>query len=113
MVARSLSAADEAAEQGVELEVIDLRSLVPLDVDTLADSVRRTGRAVVVHEAPMTLGFGAEVSARLMEECFDHLEAPVMRVTGWDTPYPPATIEQHYVPSVRRILAAVERVTNY
>jgi pyruvate dehydrogenase E1 component beta subunit len=86
---------------------------VPLDLDMLADAVRDTGRAVVVHEAPMTLGFGAEVVARIMEDCFDDLEAPVLRVTGFDTPYPPATIEEHYVPSVERILAAVEVVTNY
>jgi len=67
----------------------------------------------VVHEAPMTLGVGAEVVARVVEECFDYLEAPVLRVTGYDTPYPPATIERHYVPSVARIVAAIDRVTNY
>jgi len=114
MVARSLAAAGRASqESGVEIEVVDLRSLVPLDLDLLAESVRRTGRAVVVHEAPLTAGFGAEVVARIVEDCFDFLEAPVLRVTGYDTPYPPATIEQHYVPSVERILAAVERVTGY
>jgi pyruvate dehydrogenase E1 component beta subunit len=114
MVARSLLAATRAAdEHGVELEVIDLRSLVPLDLDLLAESVRRTGRAVVVHEAPMTAGFGAEVVARIVEDCFDFLEAPVLRVTGYDMPYPPATIEEHYVPSVDRILDAVLRVTTY
>ncbi len=113
MVARSLAAAEVAAEEGTEVEVLDLRSLVPLDLAALAASVRKTGRAVVVHEAPMTLGMGAEVVARLVEDCFDHLEAPVLRVTGYDTPYPPATIEKHYVPSVERILAAVERVTGY
>jgi 2-oxoisovalerate dehydrogenase E1 component beta subunit len=113
MVARSLAVASRAAEAGVEVEVIDLRTLVPLDLETMAASVRRTGRAVVVHEAPMTAGFGAEVVARLMEDAFDYLEAPVVRVTGWDTPYPPATIESHYLPSVERILDAVERVTAY
>jgi 2-oxoisovalerate dehydrogenase E1 component beta subunit len=113
MVARALAAAEIAAEEGVEVEVLDLRSLVPLDLDTLASAVRRTGRAVVVHEAPMTLGIGAEVVARIVEDCFDHLEAPVLRVTGYDTPYPPATIERHYLPSVERILAAIARVTNY
>src|SRR5207247_6798755 len=102
-----------AASRGAQVEVIDLRSLVPLDLETMAASVRRTGRAVVVHEAPMTLGIGAEVVARLVEDCFDHLEAPVLRVTGYDTPYPPATIERHYLPSVERILAAIARVTNY
>jgi 2-oxoisovalerate dehydrogenase E1 component beta subunit len=114
MAARSLAAAFRASQDnGVEIEVVDLRSLVPLDLDLLAESVRRTGRAVVVHEAPMTAGFGAEIVARIVEDCFDFLEAPVLRVTGYDTPYPPATIEQYYVPSVERILAAVERVTGY
>jgi pyruvate dehydrogenase E1 component beta subunit len=113
MVARSLQAASRAGERGVETEVIDLRSLVPLDLDALAGSVRKTGRAVVVHEAPMTAGFGAEIVARIMEDAFDYLEAPVLRVTGYDIPYPPATIESHYVPSVERVLAAVDRVVNY
>ena len=113
MVARSLQAASAAAEQGIELEVLDLRSLVPLDLEGLAASVSRTGRAVVVHEAPMTLGFGAEVVARIVEDCFDALEAPVVRVAGFDIPYPPATIERFYVPSVERILDAVHRVVDY
>jgi 2-oxoisovalerate dehydrogenase E1 component beta subunit len=113
MVARSLQAATRAAELGVECEVIDVRSLVPLDLDALATSVRKTGRAVTVHEAPMTAGFGAEIVARIVEDAFDHLEAPVLRVTGYDIPYPPATIEAHYVPSVERVLAAVDRVVNY
>jgi 2-oxoisovalerate dehydrogenase E1 component beta subunit len=113
MVARSLQAASKAGEQGVETEVMDLRSLVPLDLDALAESVRKTGRAVVVHEAPLTAGFGAEIVARIMEDAFDYLEAPVLRVTGYDIPYPPATIESHYVPSVERVLAAVDRVVNY
>jgi pyruvate dehydrogenase E1 component beta subunit len=113
MVAKSLAAADVATEDGTEIEVIDLRSLTPLDLDTLAASVRKTGRAVVVHEAPMTLGLGAEVVARIVEDCFDSLEAPVVRVTGYDTPYPPATIERYYLPSVDRILAAVRRVVEY
>ena len=86
---------------------------MPLDVETLAESVRGTGRAVVVHEAPMTAGFGGEVVARIVEDAFDYLEAPVLRVTGWDTPYPPATLEEHYLPNVKRILRAVERVTSY
>jgi 2-oxoisovalerate dehydrogenase E1 component subunit beta len=113
MVARSLQAAARAAEHGVECEVIDVRSLVPLDLEGLAASVRKTGRAVTVHEAPMTAGFGAEIVARIVEDAFDYLEAPVLRVTGYDIPYPPATIESHYVPSVERVLAAVDRVVNY
>jgi 2-oxoisovalerate dehydrogenase E1 component beta subunit len=113
MVAKALQAAEVAARSEVDVEVLDLRSLVPLDLEALAASVRRTGRAVVVHEAPLTAGFGAEIVARIVEDCFDHLEAPVLRVTGFDTPYPPATIESHYVPSVERILAAVDRVVEY
>jgi 2-oxoisovalerate dehydrogenase E1 component beta subunit len=113
MVSRSLAAARAASDAGTDIEVLDLRSLVPLDLDLLATSVRKTGRAVVVHEAPMTAGFGAEVVARIVEDCFDYLEAPVLRVTGWDIPYPPATIEQHFLPSIERILAAVDRVTGY
>ena len=113
MVGRCLEAAEAAAQEGVELSVLDLRSLVPLDLSGLADAVRATGRAVVVHEAPMTLGYGAEVVARVVEDCFDALEAPVLRVTGYDTPYPPATLESHFLPSVDRILDAVERVLTY
>ena len=113
MVARSLAVAEEAAERDVDVEVLDLRALVPLDLETLGESVRRTGRAVVVHEAPMTAGFGAELVARIVEEAFDYLEAPVVRVTGYDVPYPPATIEQHFLPTVERVLAAVDRVVGY
>jgi len=113
MVARSLQAAAALSTEGVDVEVLDLRSLVPLDIEALGRSVRRTGRAVVVHEAPLTLGMGAEVAARIMEEAFDHLEAPVARVTGYDTPYPPATLEQHYLPSADRIAAAVRRTVDY
>jgi pyruvate dehydrogenase E1 component beta subunit len=114
MVSRSLAAATRTASMsGADLEVLDLRSLVPLDLDLLATSVRKTGKAIVVHEASMTAGFGAEVVARIVEDSFDYLEAPVLRVTGWDIPYPPATIEEHFLPSVERILAAVDRVTNY
>jgi 2-oxoisovalerate dehydrogenase E1 component beta subunit len=113
MVARSVQAAERLAEVEVECEVLDLRSLVPLDVEALAASVRRTGRAIVVHEAPLTLGMGAEVSARIMEEAFDYLEAPVLRVTGYDTPYPPATIERHYLPGIERIADAVARTVEY
>jgi 2-oxoisovalerate dehydrogenase E1 component beta subunit len=113
MVARSLQTADRLSEGGTECLVLDLRSLVPLDLETLAETVRSCGRAVVVHEAPMTLGMGGEIVARIVEDCFDYLEAPVLRVTGYDIPYPPATIEQHYVPSVDRIARAVTRVVEY
>jgi 2-oxoisovalerate dehydrogenase E1 component beta subunit len=113
MVARSLQAADRLSEDGTGCAVLDLRSLVPLDLETLADVVRSCGRAVVVHEAPMTLGMGGEIVARIVEDCFDYLEAPILRVTGYDIPYPPATIEQHYVPSVDRIASAVRRTVDY
>ena len=113
MIPRALAAAQAASEHGTEVRVVDVRTLVPLDVDAIATAVRETGRAVVVHEAPLTAGFGAEIVARIVEEAFDHLEAPVARVTGFDTPYPPATLESHYVPSAARILAAIERVVAY
>jgi len=113
MVQRCLQVAEAAAEDGVELEVLDLRSLVPLDLDTLVGSARKTGRVVVVHEAPLTAGFGAEISARLMENAFDDLQAPVLRVTGWDVPYPTATQENDYIPSLDRILLAVQKVLDH
>jgi 2-oxoisovalerate dehydrogenase E1 component beta subunit len=113
MVHRCLQAAAAAEEDGVSLRVLDLRCLVPLDEETLVTSVAETGRAVVVHEAPRTAGFAAEVSARLMEGAFDSLKAPVQRVTGWDVPYPSGAVEQQYIPSVDRILLAVQRVLDY
>jgi len=93
-------------QSGVDAEVIDLRTLVPLDMPTLVHSVEKTGRCVVVHEAPRTNGFGAEVVARLQQECFYSLEAPIARVTGWDTPFPHAQ-EWQYLPSRERIVHAV------
>jgi 2-oxoisovalerate dehydrogenase E1 component beta subunit len=113
MVARSLQAADRLSAEGTECAVLDLRSLVPLDLEALAETVRNVGRAVVVHEAPLTLGMGAEIVARLVEDCFDYLEAPIVRVAGYDIPYPPATIEQHYVPTVDRITSAVQKTVEY
>ena len=113
MVTRCLDAADVLAAEGVDARVADLRSLSPLDLGLIGRCVRETGRIVVVHEAPRTLGLGAEIAARVMEEAFDHLEAPVARVTGWDTPYPPASLEAHYLPSVERIAEAVRRTVSY
>ncbi|KUI14463.1 2-oxoisovalerate dehydrogenase [Mycobacterium lehmannii] len=110
LVATALSAADIAAEQhGWSLEVIDLRTLNPLDFEAVSESVRRTGRAVVMHEGPRTLGFGAELAARISEELFYDLEAPVLRATGFDTPYPPARLEKLWLPGVDRLLDCVER----
>jgi pyruvate dehydrogenase E1 component beta subunit len=109
LVATALSAADLAEQHDWSLEVIDLRSLNPLDFDTIADSVRKTGRAVVMHEGPRTLGFGAELAARIQEELFYNLEAPVLRATGFDTPYPPARLEKLWLPGPDRLLDCVER----
>ncbi|MEU6203020.1 alpha-ketoacid dehydrogenase subunit beta [Micromonospora musae] len=109
MVRTCLEAATAAAEDGRELEVIDLRSISPLDLGMVYESVRRTGRAVVVHEAPSNVGLGAEIAARITEECFYSLEAPVLRVTGFDTPYPAARVEEEYLPDLDRVLDAVDR----
>lgn len=106
----TLEAAEAAAEEGYEAEVIDLRSLAPFDLETVAASVRRTGRAVVVHEASRFCGYGAEVAAQLSEHCFHYLEAPVLRVAGFDIPYPAPNLEQHHLPGVDRILDAIERL---
>lgn len=108
-VATALTAAKIAAEEGHSLEVIDLRSLSPIDVDTIAESVDKTGRLIIVHEAPVFAGLGAEIAARVTERCFYHLEAPVLRVGGYDIPYPPAKLEKHHLPDPDRILAAVDR----
>jgi len=107
--ATALAAAEIAAEEGHSLEVIDLRSLSPIDFDTIEASVNKTGRLVVVHEAPVFAGLGAEIAARIGERCFYHLQAPVQRVGGFDIPYPPAKLEHHHLPDPDRILAAVDR----
>jgi len=109
MVKVALDAATAAEDDGHQLEVIDLRSLSPLDSDTVLDSVRRTGRLVVVHEAPVTLGLGAELAARVTEQAFYSLEAPVLRVGGFDTPYPPSRLEEDFLPDLDRVLDAVDR----
>jgi 2-oxoisovalerate dehydrogenase E1 component beta subunit len=111
MVATALETASAAdVDVDVDVEVIDLRSLAPFDDATVCASVRRTGRAVVVHEAPRFLGFGAEVAARVTEQCFHYLHAPVARVAGFDIPYPPPMLEEHYLPSVDRILDAIAKL---
>jgi pyruvate dehydrogenase E1 component beta subunit len=99
-------AAEQLAQEGVEAAILDLRSLVPLDVEGLVDAVRSTGKAVVVHEAPQTGGFGAEVVATLQQEAFYSLDAPIARVAARDTPYPPGALEDHYLPTVDRVVAA-------
>src|SRR3984893_7122437 len=111
LVGTALSAAEMAAQQqGWSLEVVDLRSLVPLDFDTVATSIRRTGRCVVLHEGPRSLGYGAGLAARIQEELFYELEAPVLRACGFDTPYPPARLEKLWLPGPDRLLDCVERV---
>ena len=113
LVQTALAAADLAAHQyGWNLEVVDLRSLNPLDFDTVAASVRKTGRAVVVHEGARTLGFGAELAARIQEELFYDLESPVLRATGFDTPYPPARMEKLWLPGVDRLIDCVEKAVS-
>ena len=98
-----------AEDSGIDAEVIDIRTIVPLDIDTIAASVKKTGRCVIVHEATRTAGFGAEVSAQVQEACFYSLEAPIERVTGWDTPYPHA-FEWEYFPGQARVKSALKTV---
>ena len=113
MVKTCVAAAAAAADEGRSVEVIDLRSLAPLDTETIFESVRRTGRCVVAHEAPVISGLGAEIAAQVTQECFYSLEAPVLRVGAYTTPYPPSRLEEHYLPDLDRILDAVDRSFGY
>ncbi|AZS40602.1 MULTISPECIES: alpha-ketoacid dehydrogenase subunit beta [Microbacterium] len=110
MVSTALQAADAAADEGTSLEVIDLRSLSPVDYDSVAASVRKTGRVVVAHEASREAGVAAEVIASITERCFEYLESAPLRVTGHDIPYPPAKLEKYHLPDLDRLLDAVDRV---
>ena len=110
MAQEVLAAAETLAAEGVSAEVVDVATLAPLDAATILDSVARTGRCVIVHEAPLTAGFGAEIAARLASEGLLSLLAPVERVTGWDTVMPLPRLERHYLPGESRILAAARRV---
>ena len=110
MVTTALQAAVAAADEGIALEVIDLRSLSPVDYDSVAASVRKTGRVVVAHEASREAGVAAEVIASITERCFEYLESAPLRVTGHDIPYPPAKLEKYHLPDLDRILDAVDRV---
>ena len=112
MLYEALDAANQAASSGIECEVIDLRTLWPLDIDTVIESVKKTGRVVVVHEAPKSCGLGAELVAMVNEKAFLHLEAPPVRVTGWDTPFP-YTLENEYLPLSHRILPAIVETARY
>jgi pyruvate dehydrogenase E1 component beta subunit len=112
MVHTCIEAAEKGAAQGYDLEVIDLRTLLPYDLEAILASVKKTGRVVIVHEAPRTCGFGAELAATIQEHAILHMEAPILRVTGFDTPFP-YTLEHEYLPDAERILDAVERVVNF
>jgi 2-oxoisovalerate dehydrogenase E1 component beta subunit len=105
MVHVALTAAEET---GIDAEIIDLRTLLPLDLETIVRSVKKTGRCVIAHEATRTCGFGAELAALVQEHCFYHLEAPIVRVTGWDTPYPHA-LEWAYFPGPERVAGGLRR----
>jgi pyruvate dehydrogenase E1 component beta subunit len=105
-------AAEQLAAQGVEATILDLRTLVPLDEETLVKAVEATGRCVVVHEAPLSAGFGAEIVATLHEALFYSLDAPIARVTSYDTPYPPASLENHWLPSPERVVKQVLKTVN-
>jgi 2-oxoisovalerate dehydrogenase E1 component beta subunit len=113
MVKTCLQAAAAAEEEGRFLEVVDLRTLSPLDMTAILASVHKTARAVVVHEAQQSFGLGAEVAARLSEDCFYDMEAPVLRVGGYDIPYPPSRMEEDYLPDLDRVLDAVDRSLAY
>jgi pyruvate dehydrogenase E1 component beta subunit len=113
MVRTCLDAATAAEEEGRSLEVIDLRSLSPLDVEPVFESVRRTGHCIVVSEAPTNVSLAAEIAARVSERVFYSLEAPVLRVGGYDIPYPPSRLEDHYLPDLDRVLDAVDRSLNF
>lgn len=112
MVHEALAAATTLEGDGVGVELIDLRTLWPVDIDSIVDSAKKTGRVVVVHEAPRTCGFGAEIVTLIQERAFLHLEAPIKRVTGYDTPFP-YTLENDYLPRAPRIVDGVRGVLNY
>ena len=112
MLFEALASADEVAADGINAEVIDLRTLWPVDIDTIIESVKKTGRVCVVHEAPKTCGFGAELISLITEKAFVHLEAPPIRVAGWDTPFP-YTLENEYLPLQHRITPALRQTAKY
>jgi 2-oxoisovalerate dehydrogenase E1 component beta subunit len=112
MVSVAEDAAARAAEAGISVEVIDLRTLMPFDIDTILDSVKKTGRCVIVHEAPRTCGFGAELIASIQERAIEYLESPILRVTGLDTPFP-YSLEHEYMPNAERVLTAVRKTLEW
>ena len=112
MVAIALEAANKAADAGISVEVVDLRTLMPFDIETILASVKKTGRCVIVHEAPRTCGFGAELIASIQERAIEHLEAPILRVTGLDTPFP-YSLEHEYMPNADRVLSAIRQTLEW
>jgi 2-oxoisovalerate dehydrogenase E1 component beta subunit len=112
MVPVCVKAADTAAEKGIETNIVDLRTLLPLDEEGVLDAAKRTGRVVIVHEAPRFCGFGGEISALIAENAIEYMESPIARVTGFDTPFP-NTLEHHYLPDERRVLDAIEHVHGF
>ena len=112
MVPVVVQAAEQAKEKGIDTHVVDLRTLLPLDEEAVLEAAKKTGRVVTVHEAPRFCGFGAEISALVAENCIEYMEAPVVRVAGFDTPFP-NTLEHHYLPDARRVLDAIEHVYNF
>ena len=112
MVHVALEAANSAAKSGIETEVVDLRTLVPLDIKTVLASVQKTGRVLILHEAPKTGGYGAEIAAIMAEKAIDYLQAPIIRVTGYDTPFP-YTLEEQYMPNAARVLKTIRKLMEY
>lgn len=113
MVREVILAAERIEKEGIDIEIVDLRTISPMDEDTFLDSVRKTGRAVIVHEAPRTCGLGAEIIARINEKALLSLETPVERVTGFDTVFPLLKLEHHYLPNPERILRGIRKVTSF
>ncbi|MDG6995351.1 MAG: alpha-ketoacid dehydrogenase subunit beta [Nitrososphaerota archaeon] len=108
----AMEAAESASKNGVQVEVVDLRTLVPLDIEAVLASVQKTGRVIILHEAPKTGGFGAEISALIAEKAIEYLKGPILRVTGYDTPFP-YTLEEHYLPSAPKVLKAINKIMQY
>ncbi|MGA8856705.1 MAG: alpha-ketoacid dehydrogenase subunit beta [Candidatus Bathyarchaeia archaeon] len=108
----AMEAAELAAAKGIGVEVVDIRTLLPFDIETIMSSVKKTGRVVILHEACKTCGFGAEIAAQIAERCLLHLEAPIVRVAGFDVPFPYA-LEEEYMPNANRVLNAIEKVHNF
>jgi pyruvate dehydrogenase E1 component beta subunit len=113
MVVTALQAAENAAAEGINIEVIDIRSMSPIDFGHIVESVKRTGRLIVTHEASTFVSISSEIAAKIAELCFYHLEAPVIRVGGFDVPYPAAKLEELFLPDADRLMEAVDRVLAY